>query len=296
MDINTDAQEIVTNSFISWVKNKKLQKYFVILAILEVIFAVILMSILNESISNFAQLNETQIELAITTIISFYGSMMLFLIPFSLIVTFFSYKIIQEGLKLSKRKSIQLTFLRYLKFLLYPWFAFLAALFSIFDIRYLAIGIIGGLIFIIGGLTFLTNPALGIPIMILGFLLIFVYLIIVLINSIKLVLGQIIYVEKERTIFESLKESFIVTNGNVVNLILLGLILGIIVSLISGLVSLPSTIYVQMLIESNPNPTFIFMDLIYQLLLIPAYIVAGYTIICGNLFTINIYSKIKSKN
>jgi hypothetical protein len=296
MDINTDSKEIIHNSFIGWIKNKSLQKYFIIIAILEIILAILFMSSMSNLITTFSQITTFEIGLVFEQIISFYTILGLILIPFSLIIIFFNYKIIQVGLKLSKRKSINITFLRYLKFLFYPLFAFLIALFSIFDIKFLAIGIVGGLIFIIGGLTILTNPILGLPIMILGFLLIFVYLIIIAINSIKLTLGQIIYVEKEKTIYQSLQESWTITHGNVINLILFGIMFGIIIMLISGLVSLPSTIYIQMLIDSNFNVLIIFTDLIYQVLLVPSYIMGAYIIICSNMFWVNIYSKLKSKN
>jgi hypothetical protein len=295
MDINADSKEIVNNSFINWLKNKTLQKYFVSLAILEVALAVILISMMNEAFITFAQIEENQVGLIFDAIISFYSNLGIFLIPFSIIVVFFSYKIIQVGLKLTRRKSVELTIARYIKFFFYPVFASLAAIFSIFDLRYLAIGIVGGLITLIGGATILVNPGLGVLIAILGFLLMLAYFVIVIINMIKLSLGQIIFVEKEKSIFESLKESFVVTKGNVFNLFILELVFGLIISIISGVVSLPSTMYIQSLIATITDPTLIFSDLIYQVLLLPTYIVGAYAIICSNLFIVNIYSKIKSR-
>ncbi len=296
MDIISTAKEISNSSFIAWVKNKTLQKYFVILAILEILFAIAIFPALLELTTALSQISETQFELIFEAMFSFYNSIQPFTIISVIIISFFSYKIIQVGLKLSKRKSIQINFSRYLKFLFYPIFASLAAIFSIFDLRYLAVGAVGGLITLIGGATLLTQPALGGLIILLGFVFLFVYLIIVIINSIKLMFGQIIYIEKKRTIFESLKESFAITDGNVVNLILFGLIFGVMIFLISIIISLPNMLYVQFILPADANTLTVFNDIIYQLLLIPSYLLGAYSIICSNLFIVKVYSKIKAKN
>jgi len=191
MDINKVVTELITFSFVDWIKDKTLKKYLIILSIIYIIYSGITSVVLYNSFLNFPKVTDPT--LIIPQIISLFGTMSLTIIPLLIIITYFKYQIIFKGLNLVKLKGQKITLTKYITMLILPIIVGLAALLSIYDIKKLLIGISGFLLLIIGAFSFIINPGLGAILILIGFLLCLAYGVIIIINSIRFSLSEVTY-------------------------------------------------------------------------------------------------------
>jgi hypothetical protein len=267
--------KIVSESFSGWFDNKKLLKY------LGIIFGIyILFAILQAGIYLALEQNNT-----INVLIAIVGV----LIALSLhIVSYWIYKETLQNEKI-KTKNFELKIL--IKFILAPFLILIVALTSAFNTKFL--------LFIIGAIIFLTLGIFGFPIFaIFGTILIMLYGIVVIYNSLRLVITLPIFIESGKLI-ESLKKSWLKTKKNIINIIIIQIAIITIMSLIATIVLIPVTIYQLNLIltlsaKGVENIEAIVMtDIIYHLLILPSYIVIAYSTIVNVTVNTKIYKHLK---
>ena len=138
--------------------------------------------------------------------------------------------------------------------------------------------------------------------------MIIAYAIIVIINYIRLSLGVVVFIEKDREIMESLKMSWDLTKGNALGIIIINLAVSLIIVAVSYIVSIPSTIYLQsslfglknieglagfeVVIQSTMG---LLTSPIYIILLIPLIILSAYELIALTYLLPLIYKTLVSK-
>jgi hypothetical protein len=294
MNLSGKFNEILKFSFIDTLKIKQVKKMLIYSLIIYFIYFIISILIANsfyfEGMMDPAEYFQLIINYSIIIgIIS---------IPFYLLLVFLEYKII-EGIYLEKKnKSKKINFLRYVKFLLMPLAMFICALFQLFNLKFLLIGITSLLLIVLGFfsiIAFSTNIIailIGILFIGLGLLIGLAYFFIIIYELIRLILSQAIIVENDDFV-KALKTSREKTSGNVINIFIISLIVCFAMMIIGGIFSILPTIYSMLLV--NINPLGVVFDPIYNLLLLPTYLLAAYLIVVNASLISIIYLKLKQK-
>jgi len=198
-----------------------------------------------------------------------------------------------------KYKPAPLDFGRFVKFLFYSLIESLAAVFCIYELKYLAVGIVSLILFILGGVLVIfasTNFILGIIgalFLVLSVILALAYFVIIIYNSYRLMVSTVAFVASGKGIFETLKMSWDMTKGNVLMIFLVMLVVGIIISSISFTVSMPAMFYGMGvgIVSSIFGGTSTAFDPIYLTLLIPAQIFAAIGVIVSSYVLVALYDE-----
>ena len=301
MELGKEIGPLLSTSFTSWFSNKKLKLYFLINAVLLVILGLTVTLSMGSifkgltGVSNPAQL--------FPALIGFYTSMFLVLAPISLIIVLIDYLIISECLKIYKRKSQKIDIIRYIKLVFFPLVTGITAALSLFNIRWLLIGIAGLVIFIIGIVAAIFSPIVGGVLAIIGAIIMVAYYIIVIYNMVRLSMGCIAYVEG-RGVFDALRQSWKITKRNVWNIIIAFFVFVIIAWIIAIVSEIPAIIYAFVSTISTAISTGnanglaglnLFSDPVYIILLMITYIVSAYIAIATSLFAVGIYNSLAKK-
>lgn len=295
MDLNKHIKETINFSFIDSLKNKNIQKYFAIITLLYLLFFVIYFFITNQLMSNIFS-GEIIAENIFQKLFEFTAYLLIISIPLTIALTFMEYQIIKETLKIKKMKCKDLTLNRFIKFLFLPLISFIYAILSIFNIKFLAIGISALLLFFIGSIAIFSNILIGTIILLISTLLGLIYFCIVIWGMIRLSLLNVIFVEG-CGITEGLRTSWKKTKDNVLNILVIWVVFFVIIYVISLIVTSPSLAYSLFYSSINAESTAIesslVFDPIYNLLLLPSIIVSGYILIVQNCVLVSIYSILK---
>ena len=278
--ISQNLDALLKQGLSSWVRDKTSLIFLVVTAIIIFVAGIISTFLLAGMVS--ASLTSLDITAIMTYIVLIWAISILE----ALILIAIEYVIIKRALELSGKKPLALSPFRYVMLIILYIASAIYAILSIYKIRMLIIGITGILVILLG-VGLMAFGYMNVPIMLLGLVILFVGIILITIylanvisNSIRLSLGIIAYIEKERKITDCLKASWDLTNKEVGGMILLWIIFALIVMFISIIASLPSTI-IQLVSTigsiSNPLAAISFMyDPVYIIAMIPVYIVSAY--------------------
>lgn len=170
-------------------------------------------------------------ELAIFTFVPLIFALIFFVLFFWSIM-YFSYKLIAFALASTNRKVTPFSFGLAVKLFLSGIYSFIVSVFCLYEIKFLLIGIVGFILFFVGfGIIILFNAnsvalIFGFLFLLIAFLLIFVYYIMVIRNSVRVSFSSLVLVEKDLGIIESVKYSWNFTAGKAVLIFFIQLILG----------------------------------------------------------------------
>ena len=230
--------EIIDLGMISWIRDKTMLIYLAIIFLITLISGIVINFFIAGLLANFSQTAQTitsptQIFAMIMPLISV--STIIGTIT-GLITLAVSYLVIKRTLELNGSNGEKLTLLRYILLIVLGIAGGIVAVLSLYRIKWLAVGIIGFILTIVGLMLLGIGTFMGAGIILVGGLLVFIgvimliaYAIVVIINGIRLTLGQVAFVEKERGIMESLKISWETTKGEVLGIILAFIIVAIII-------------------------------------------------------------------
>jgi hypothetical protein len=294
MNLSGKFNEILKFSFIDTLKIKQVKKMLIYSLIIYIAYF-----IASLIVSNFFYFEGLMDITEYFQLIILYSIIIgIISIPFYLILVFLEYKIIEEIYIEKKNESKKINFLRYIKFLLMPLATFVCALFQLFNLKFLLIGVASALLIVLGviSIIFFNTNVIAILIRILfiglGLLIGLAYFFIVVYESIRLVLSQAVLIENDDFV-KALKTSREKTSGNVANIFIISLIVYFAIIIIGMILSTPSTIYSMLLV--NVNPLGVVFDPIYNLLLLPAYLLAAYIIVLQASLLSIIYLTLKQK-
>lgn len=299
MDPGKSLEKIISFSFIEWLKNKKMQKYLAISIIINL--AMMFISIISAAHFFSGITDNTSFMEVMLILINYTIFFIILILPLLLVMILLNYLIIAKGLELSKKKNIGINLIRFIKYLFYPLFSMVVAMLSLYNLKFLTIGIIGLIIMLV---SFLLIPLIGlgaIPLSLIGMLILFVYGIVVIYNTFRLIIGEIIFIEKEESIMSSLKESWDKTNGEVFNIVIIIIVFVVVTMIISFISQIPLTIYsivislTSEIVGQTINDVAMMTNPIFIILMIPTYLVSAYLIIAGNLMVVGIYNSLKIK-
>lgn len=297
MNLEKSLNEIFKFSLIDFLKNNKLKKYFLCLLIL-LLFYFITYILIVGSVGSIIKGNAITLELYIQIIFILFIWITIISIPFGVIQTFFEYKIFSEILRTKKIKVEKLNIIKFIKFLVFPIILFLYALFSVFKIKFLFIGIFSIILIIIGVLSStMINNILGIIFVALGLIIGIIYFCIVIYELLRLGVSQVAFIE-EKGIKSALKKSWQLTENNIINLIVILIVFFVIIYVISMVFMIPLILYST----SLPLATTLEQELItlfnpiYNLLMLPIYLASAYLILIQTCVMANVYTILKEDN
>jgi hypothetical protein len=294
---NMDFNKLFSFCFVDWLRNKSMQKLF---AIVFFIYAVMNYFSIGLTYLFFKDLGEQTIQ-NVFIVINYTITLLALMIPFVLILTALTFLIIANGLRLEKKKSRKLDLITYIKFLFYSLVSGVVASFSLFNIKFLSIGLLGVLLFILGASFAFVSPPLAAILLMLGMLLLIGYGIIIVYNSLRLIVGQAIFVEREESILKSLKESWIQTKGNLWDIVVTVIVLIVIIMVLSFISQIPLIIYsiilsISAYFSQPANNIGVLLDPGYLILMLPTILVSAYSIIVGALLIVFLYTETEKKN
>ncbi len=280
--------EIISFGFAGWRKDKLMLKYLLVSIILFTLFSFgMLYFSLNFSLG-LANNTITTSEEVTSMLIAFYAGIAPLIIVMGLIAIFLSYLIIGRALNLCGRKSIKLNLVRFIKMILINIAQSIIAFLSLFNIKFLLIGVVGFILTVVGFIAMPIGLLAGVILTMIGVILSIIYFVIVIYNTIRLSLGEIIFVEKEESMIRALKESWIVTKGNVWTIILVEIVVVVIASIISIVAEIPVMLYTifqtvgSVVAGSTASEIMFLNDPLFYILYIPSFVVTGYLVVVGS--------------
>jgi len=316
MIITDNLGLLLTKTLFEWLKDKTMLIYLAIASIVTIFVGLVSIVSVIDAFNQLAKIMPELLvsktvppELMFKVIINLFPALipsMVMSIVAGIIFFVLNYFIIQRGLELNKQKSVPFSISRLIMVFFLEIITFFVAVLSIYRLKWLAIGLCGFLFVIIGAL--LSQSFFGGFFAFIGILMMIAYFIIVCINYIRLSLGAVAYIEKEREIMESLKVSWDLTKNNVLGIIIISLAVSLIVGFISYLVSTPSSLLLQLaipeLINIKDTISFgilfegmagVFSNPLYIILLIPVWIISAYQIIVMSYLLPSIYALLKKE-
>jgi len=272
---------------------------FVVYAIFAALMLVIVASLLAPLETISASANP---QLIINMIIGLYATLAIFIIPLAIILTVINYWMIGRALKVSKRKYAPLTVIKFIKFILLSLAIGIIAFFSLYNIKWLWMLVIGAALSIGGAIMIAIGNLTGIGLMVLGVFVIILYGIVILYNTLRLLIAEAIFVEGEG-IINSLKKSWVITKGNGWELFFSRGVFIFVILIITGICLAPSFIYSFMYMASTMlggNPSAMagmnyLTDPGYLIAILPSYLASAYAILAGSWFTVGLYNVLTKK-
>lgn len=158
---------------------------------------------------------------------------------------YFSYKVLSFALSCLKKKSVEFSFDLAIRLILTGIFSFLVALFSLYELKLLLIGVIGFILFLcgLGFIIFFYNNAVlfifGILFVFISLFLIFIYYVIIVRNSVRISFSSLALVEKDLGVNEAVKYSWNMSAGKAVLIFFIQLILGGIMWVLQQIIFIP---------------------------------------------------------
>jgi hypothetical protein len=301
-----DFNSVFKFAFLDWLKQKGIWKYFIFIF---VFYTLINFAGIYSVYAAFSPIEggETITLIEAINIMLFFSIYYIVVIFVSLIVSsILSYFLITKALFSSKKDFVEFNAKRWLEFIFLGIAEFFVALLSIFNIKFLLVPVSAIVLTILSILLFVFSytgnyllALLGILFIFLALLLFFVYIFIWFYNSIRLTVSAVIFVEKKKGIMESLKASWDLTKGNVVNIFIVFLVIGIAVGVLSWIVTLPLVFYqagTNIAIQQNSLESFKqLLDPFVLLLIIPSVIIQSIFIIVQTFGLVAIYNELTKK-
>ncbi|VVB76329.1 Uncharacterised protein [uncultured archaeon] len=247
-----EVGEAINFAFTGWMKSRAALKYFIVALILFIILNVALGSVAGSlfgSLSNAASMSPGE---ALGMVGYFFLYVAVFVVLYWLISGFIAYFMLGSALREIKRKPVEFSAGRYVRFLGLMIANCLSVVFSLFKLKFLWVLISGIVLAIVGGVlaaagvSFGSNVAmiiLGALLVVVAFILFICYAVIMVYNAMRLLIGEMIFVEKEQGIWKSLKASWDITGKNALNIFVVMFVVAIVVMILSFILSAPSMIY-----------------------------------------------------
>ena len=305
MDLGKAVSEVLEFSLIGCLKDRTSLIYAGITFVIYSIFGIgMLVSISNLFTPLTTMGANANPQLVIGMLIGIYSMLAIYMIPLVLIFTLIGYLMIGRALKASKRKYMPLTVVRYIKYLFLPLVAGIIAGLSLYNIKWLWMLVVGLALILGGAVIAVMGNFLGGVLSAIGMLVLVLYFIVVLYNSLRLSIGEAIFVEGEGVI-NSLKKSWVITKGRVWTVVLISIILAIVLMVISMIFTIPSAAYSMMYMFSTiatvgTNPSTMpgigyLSDPGYLIAILPSYLASAYAILVGSWFTVGLYNVLTKK-
>ncbi|MFA5930990.1 MAG: hypothetical protein WC821_01625 [archaeon] len=305
-----DFKGILNFAFVDWFKQKGIWKYVAFLFIFYFLTNLVSSYAMYALFSPLWNISSMGTGEAINLIFYFIG-FVIAMVLFSIIVgSIVSYFIIAKALDSKKMDFVEFNFGRVLKFIGLMIAENLAVLFSIFKLRLLLILIaavaltMAGLILVVlayNGATLLA--IVGLSLLLIALLLYMAYFVVMVYNSLRLTLSSAIFVESEKGIMDSLRSSWNISRGNVLNILVVLLIMGLVLGIVSWIASMPLSMYLTAMSPVNMTTGEVsfsqslsqLLNPIAILLTIPSIFVQSIFIIIQTFGMIAIYFELKNK-
>jgi len=312
MIITDNLGALLTEDLFGWLKDKTMLIYLAIAFVISFVTGIVSLLVLNDFFQYLMKLMPTLVEkkvLPIEEVLNLFGTLSpVFAISSvqGIIIFVLSYFIIKRGLELAGLKGQEFSITRIIMVFILQILTSIVAILSIYRLKWLAIGFFGFVLMIIGAI--FSENIIGLLLISIGIIMIIAYAIIVVINYIRLSLGTIIFIEKDRELMESLKMSWDITKGNALGILIISVAVSLIIGAFSYIVSMPSTVYLQgtMLGFTGVKDLAAFemsfqamiaalTSPLYIILLIPVIILSAYEIITLTYLLPLIYKLLKTK-
>ncbi len=290
MELGKELEKIIKFSFIDFFKSKEMKSLMLKIGIVYAIFFIIYMLI---GLYYYQMPLDQTVDFLTSSLIEYTIIITILSILIAFVIVFFEYKVLQEALLLKKIKSTKIDFIKYLKFLLAFPIVFLCAAISIYNIKLLAIGIIGVIIIALGFFLTMAN-LMWILLIAIGVLVLFVYSLFVIYQFVRLVLTPAIIVTG-KGIKESLDESLELTKNNFLNIFVILLVVFFIMYFLSMIVIIPSMLYTMTVSFASPEDSIrlFFSPMYNMILLLPSLIIGIYFIFVDGCVLASIYKILK---
>ncbi|MFA5357956.1 MAG: hypothetical protein WC308_03470 [archaeon] len=304
MDLGKNITDWTKSSFTGWLRDRETLKYFISLIIIVVLATIAGNYLIYSLLYSAYSLGSPTASIIISTMANSIPILVVFVILNSLAVYFISYLVIARALKLRKKGSQKLSFMRLVKFFLLELFIFISAFLSLFNLKFIAILIAAILLFVIGAIlaTVTAHVTIGAVLILLGILAWLLYLVVVVYNSVRLLLSNVAFVEKDIGIVAAAKESWKITQGNVSTVIIAWLVLIIISFIIGSISAIPATAYsiyysginvASDTTSSMATEIALTTDVGYMIAMIPAYVLSAFLSIASWFYLVSIYNGLK---
>ncbi len=246
-----DVGNAINFAFTGWVKSKAALKYFVVALILFIILNVALGSVAGTLFGSFADVASMSAGEALGLVGYFIAYMLLFVVLYWLISAFVVYFMLGSALKEIKRKPAAFSAERYVKFLGLMIANCLSVLFSLQKLKFLwvlvgaiILAIVGVILLAVGGQSGIIALAiLGILLLGISMILFVCYVVIMVYNGMRLILSEMLFVEKEQGIWKSLNASWDLTEGNALNVFIVLVVVSVAMMILSFILSAPAMAY-----------------------------------------------------
>jgi len=302
--LGLDINSVLKFSVIDWIKDRSALKYFFVIFIFYLLVNISVGFFMYSTFMPFignAQPDASQSIFMIANMIVFIFVLMFVAI---LIASIFNYFIISKALKSKKLGAVPFSVSRWVYFVLLSIAESIAAVFCLYKLRLLLIPIAGVILSIIALVLIIvfsySNVILsliGVLIFLVALILFLVYFVIAIYNAYRLSLASVIYIEKERGVWDSLRMSWEITRGKVLDIFVIMLIIGIAGSIIGWFFSVPSMIYQASFTAVASDPATVFklmVDPIALIFSLPSILVQAFFVIAQLYALIAIYSEIRA--
>lgn len=302
-----DFGKIFRFALIDWVKDKSSLKIFGVLAVWYFIVNVIVSYLFGSFFSLVPSGENANIPPELFgAFFGMIGAFIAIVFVSILVLMLVQYFVYSRALKLSGRKFVQFTFERYLRMIVLCLTSGFVALVSLFDLKMLWIAIVAIVLLGIALVLLIFNSGnsilvlLGILFILISVLLFLAYYIVIVYNSLRLVLGPAFFIEKEKTLMDALKASWDTTKGNVFNIFVALIAVGIIVSALSYVLSLPLNAYFGLLGDLSSQTS---LSSLGQMMMSPEVIVlsvfsvlaSAYAAMAGAFVIVGVFNELQKK-
>ncbi|MFH1256560.1 MAG: hypothetical protein V1494_04680 [Candidatus Diapherotrites archaeon] len=310
-----DYEKILLFSF-SWLKDRAAWKYIVLLWVITAIEWLLIIGIgwllfgdlISSLISNPASLAQllTNPIVLLSNLFLFIAFAALIGIVFALVSYYVNALVTIYGLKKAGIEPAKFSLVKYLKLVLLVIVQFFAAIFSALDLKLLLVLAAAVVILIIALFA-------GWILAILAFLLLLVYGIIVIYNSLRLSMSPVIYLHKDIGIIDAIKSSWKMTDGKVLSILLAMIVVGIVSAIVLGIIqvvlqmiillplsaitgiSAPSVAgasSISVLGSEQIAGLLMYYALVYVSTFISSFIISAFSVLIFSLMTVGIYREI----
>lgn len=229
-----DLETVLRFAIAGWWQDKPTLKYFSIMIGLYV--ALIVVSISAIAFFSLSAVNVPQAQ-QILNLLAVLPSLILIVvvlvIVFMIAGVWLSSLMMIRALQLSKFKTAPLDFYKVLRVIVFVFVRAVYILLSIFDIKWLSLGIAAVALFVLAIFSIAISPLILLAVFPLGIILAMAYFVIIIINSIRLIPAVAFYLHYDESMFLSLERAWKLTEGYTVILFAYSLIMGFIAMMIS---------------------------------------------------------------
>lgn len=303
MDLLNNFGNLLKTTLNNCYKDKKLRKYLlagIILQIISISIMLIWGFIITSSTLQVATPDQLMPAMSnlLFSFITFFAILFFILLVY-LIITYLT---INRSLEITKRKTIPLGIINFIKFCIMYLFYFVAVTFSLFNLKFLLILIAGLIFFTIGVILLLTDAIIGGILILFSLIFFLAYYIVIIYNSFRLYFIEPIFLETGEMV-NTLKKCWKLTKEKVADLFIVIILIIIIYMTLYFVLDLPSMIYSFLVgfgtaistIGSQQTNISLSTDPIYLLLQLPTAILMGVYLVFINNFLVVIYDFISKK-